>query len=272
MFVTVINDCLDDNVKGRVGTRIAALFGTPPTFVGVGGRLQSDNAADPAEYEAAGCLIDVLDAAEDAAGVVLVNVANRHAKGKKWPNGTPFGYFYVENKLVVSTIDGLSLSLIKKLKLTDTIQLLDIPALVKHLVGEKVISQELADHITHTQFRSFEFQPRVAKWLSDGINVPYTQYSILNTPDAPPAIWYIDNFGNTKTTILPHDIDFIPGKKVQTPFGVVRCYERLKDVPNHETALIIGSSGYKNQRFIEFVVQGLSAAERYNLHIGSQLV
>jgi hypothetical protein len=134
MFVTIINDCTDANVVGRQGTRVASLFGVSPTYVGVGAGLQSDNSADPAELEAAGCLIDVLDAADEEKGVVLVNVANRHSKGKKWPNGTPFGYFYYRNTLVVSTIDGVVLSLVKKLKLVDFVFVMDIPTVLTELV------------------------------------------------------------------------------------------------------------------------------------------
>ncbi len=271
MFVTIINDCTDDNVKGRLGTRVASLFGTAPTYVGVGMNLVTDNASDPAEYEAAGCLIDVIDAA-NSEGVVLVNVANRHGKGKRWPNGTPFGYFILDNVLVVSTIDGLTLSLIKKLGLTDVIRLMDIPTVTKLLAKKDIITQDLAHHITHTQFRSFEFEPRVAKWISEGVVIPHEDYSIANVQTIPNAIWYVDNFGNTKTTLLPKDIAFEPGKKIPTRFGEVTCYSRLKDVPNGETAFIIGSSGYKEQRFLEFVVQGVSAAEKFNLSAGSPIL
>ena len=271
MFVTIINDCIDDNVKGRLGTRVASLFGVSPTYVGVGGHLQTDNSVDPAEHEAAGCLIDVLDAAEDK-GVVLVNVANRHAKGKKWPNGTPFGYFHIDDTLVVSTIDGYSLSLIKKLNLTDTIYVLDIPTVMNHLVRKDLVTEALAEHVIHTQFRSFEFEHRVARWLLDEIALPHEEYAISEVEDLPESIWYIDNFGNTKTTILPEDIEFEVGKKIQTRFGLVPCYNRLKDVPNHEPALIIGSSGYKEQRFVEFIVQGVSAEKQYNLSVGDRVL
>lgn len=270
MFVTVINDCTDFNVRGRIGTRVAGLFGVAPTYVGVGGKLSANNHADPAEYEAAGCLVDVLDTAEGK-GVVLVNVANRHAKGKRWPNGTPFGYFWVQNVLVVSTIDGYSLSLIKKLHLASEIRVFDIPTVMQELARRNVVEEQLAEQIIHTQFRSLEFEPRAAKWLADKIDLPSTVYPLSEIETMPPAVWYIDNFGNCKTTLLPEDIDFAKGKVVQTRFGDVPCFARLKDVPNGHIAFIIGSSGYGDKRFLELVMQGVSVAKKKQLTVGSLL-
>jgi hypothetical protein len=43
------------------------------------------------------------------------------------------------------------------------------------------------------------------------------------------------------------------------------CYDRLKDVPNGEPGIIVGSSGYREHRFIEIVVQGLSAATQFGI-------
>ncbi len=271
MFITLINDCTDENVRGRLGTRISSLFSVTPTFIGVGDNLKSDNSHDPAEYEAAGNLIDVLDAAGSNSGVILVNVANRHGKGKKWPNGTPFGFFYIKNILVISTVDGLVLSLVKKLRLVDDIYLLDIPTVVNKCVKKGIISPILANQITHTQFRSFEFQPLAAKWLINKISLPAKSYSIEQIEDMPRAIWYRDNFGNCKTTLLPKDISFKAGKSIKTKFGLITCFTSLKDVPNNKAALIVGSSGYKDKRFIEFVVQGESAVKKYNLYPGIKI-
>lgn len=271
MFITIITDCTDENVRSRLGTRVSSLFGTPPTIIGVGKSLSSDNSHDPAEYEAAGCLIDTLDSADGERGIILVNVANRHGKGKRWPNGTPFGYFYIKNTLVVSTIDGLTLSLVKKLKLTNSIQLLDIPEIVNQLVHEKLIHESLANQIINTQFRSFEFQPRVAKWLNDEKSIPSATIPITFVADIDKNVWFIDNFGNCKTTILPEEIGFQPEKIIKTAYGDFKCFERLKDVPDGQTAFIIGSSGYEDKRFVELVVQGENAAKKYNFYAGMDI-
>jgi len=271
-FITIINDCFDENVKARLGTRVSSLFGISPTIIGVGGNLVSNNSHDPAEYQAAGCLIDTLDAANGEKGIILVNVANRHGKGKKWPNGTPFGYFYINDTLVISTIDGITLSLVKKLRLINSIQLLDIPEVANKMAEDKIISVVLAMQIINTQFRSFEFQPRVAKWLVDGITVPAASYTLSHVPQVKSAIWYVDNFGNCKTTILPKEIEFENGKDINTNLGVFKCFTRLRDVPNGNKALILGSSGYKNKRFIELVIQGKSAAKEFGLTPSSQVI
>lgn len=271
-FITIINDCFDENVKARLGTRVSSLFGISPTIIGVGGNLVSNNSHDPAEYQAAGCLIDTLDAANGEKGIILVNVANRHGKGKKWPNGTPFGYFYINDTLVISTIDGLTLSLVKKLRLINSIQLLDIPKVANKMTKDKIITDALAMQIINTQFRSFEFQPRVAKWLVDGISVPAASYALSHVPQVKSAVWYVDNFGNCKTTILPKEIEFENGKDINTNLGVFKCFTRLRDVPDGNKALILGSSGYKDKRFIELVIQGESAAKEFGLTPSSQVI
>ncbi len=256
MFVTLITDCQDDNALGRLTTRLSTLFNCHITTIGVGSDL-----------EAAGNLIDTLDASIGEKGIVIVNVAPRHKEAKKWPNGTPFGYFFYKQTLVISSVDGLTLSLVKKFGLTDQIKLMDIPTIVSTLVENGAIIKDLAGHITHTQFRSFEFLPRVAKWLSDGTQIPTSDFPILRSSVSPDTIWWIDNFGNCKTTLLSTDLNFSAGKKINTKFGELTCYNRLKDVPDDQPALIIGSSGLE-ERFLEIVVQGQSAAKLLNIKSG----
>jgi len=261
MFVTIINDCRDQNAFGRQATRAAVLFEAPVITVGV----------EYDELEASGHLVDMLDASEGKEGVILVNVAPRHGRGKKWPNGTPFGYFYIGKTLVVSSIDGLTLSLIKKLNLIDSLSLLDIPEVTRAMVSQNVLSAEEREHIIHTQFRSYDFLPRIAAWIKQELDIPSVTYSLTEATDAPKAIWLIDNFGNCKTTLIASDLEFNVGKKIQTSAGEFICYNRLKDVPNDEAGLIIGSSGYGDDRFLEVVAQGKSAAKHFELKVGSPL-
>lgn len=258
MFITVINDCQDANAFGRQLTRISSLFKFAATPIGVG---------DYNELYAAGNLIDVLDAAGGEEGVVLVNVAPRGGKGKRWPNGTPFGYFYYGKTLIVSSIDGNTLSLIKKLGLASEINVMDIPTVLSFVRERNIIDATTEDYISKSQFRSYDFVPRVAHWLFTGVEVPSTKLSINEIPDAPLAIWLIDNFGNAKTTLLFSDL-IINDNLVKTNFGDLKFYERLKDVPDREPAIIIGSSGIKDQRFVEIIVQGLRAETHFNLKQG----
>jgi S-adenosylmethionine hydrolase len=88
---------------------------------------------------------------------------------------------------------------------------------------------------------------------------------------APLAVWYIDNFGNCKTTAWAEDIKHKAGTILKTQWGKFMCYDRLKDVPNGESGVIVGSSGYREHRFIEIVVQGKSAAAELGIKIGDRL-
>jgi hypothetical protein len=272
MFCTIINDCQDYDAIGRQSTRVASLLGVNPTFVGVHHELNLVEEFTAAELEAAGCLVDVLDGAEGRKGVVLVNVAHRHGKGKKWPNGTPFGYFWYKETLVVSSIDGLALSLVKKLDIAKEIHVMDVPTVMDYLAEKGVVSKEVAEHVKTTQFRSFDFTPRVGAYLVQGGEVPSEIMSIDEVSDAPLAVWFIDNFGNCKTTLLPEEVGFAADSSMETEVGTLGCYSRLKDVPDRERALMIGSSGIEDKRFLEITVQGAHAAKILGLSVGDMVV
>ena len=267
MFVSIINDCSDGNAMNRQASRYASYLNASVFPLGVHDFGDNGNG----ELEAAGNLIDALDAAGGNKGLVAVNVAVRHGKGKKWPNGTPFGYFHYKDTLVISTIDGYCLSLVKKLKLTKKINVLDVPTVIDKMIEQDNYSKEYRKLVVDSQFRSYEFVPRVAKWLMNGIELPHEKYAIEKVANAPDAIWWVDNFGNTVTTLMPEDIKFKPGKKIKTKYGTLTCYDRLKDVPNNEAALIIGSWGIDNRRFVSLVVQGKSAAKQFGLVSGSPI-
>jgi hypothetical protein len=264
MYITIINDCADANASARQQTRVAALFGIQPSFVGVSGSL-----SEAAELEAAGMLIDCLDAAGDAEGIILVNVAPRSGAGKKYQNGTPFCYFRYKNTLILSSVAGLTLSLAKKFKLTGEVRVFDIKASVTKAAEDGLISRAEAEHIVTTQFRSFDFLPRAAKWLYDGRDLGGEVLSLREIPDAPQAVWWVDNFGNCKTTLTKDELP--EGEKVETRCGTLTRYERLSQVPDGEVALIEGSSGLGDSRFLELVIQGQSAAEKFEITAGDTL-
>lgn len=246
---------------GRQATRISTLFGFTPSLVAIN---------NYSELEAAGNIIDVIDASDGQTGVLLVNSAPRHKK--KWPNGTPFGYFYYKKTLIVTTIDGLCLSLIKKLGLASEIMLTDVPTVVDHMIKEGHLDPHLRDTIAKSQFRSYDYMPRLAKWIMDGLEFPYEKYSIDEVEEAPKAVWWIDNFGNCKTTLLAEEVGFEPGKMLKTKFGEIKCYTQLRDVPVGEAAVTIGSSGLDKKRFLEIIVQGKSAAEHFGIQVGSEVI
>jgi len=263
MFVTIINDCADSNEQGRQCTRASLLFpGVNVTFMGV---------HNYSELEAAGNLVDVLDATMGTHGVVMVNSAPRHGAGKKWPNGTPFGFFYYKKTLVVSTVAGMTLSLVKKMGIMNELFVTDLPTVIDHFVALGKFPKEDRDRVVLTQFRSYEYMPLVAKWLMSGEEVPHEKMELSEVPDVGKCIWYVDSFGNCKTTILPEEIGFESGKVLQTKVGELTCYNRLKDVPDGAKGMTIGSSGYKQKRFCEVTVQGQRAATVLSLAPGTAL-
>jgi len=259
MNITIINDCRDANAAGRQITRATSLLGGSASFIGVANDL-----------EAAGNLVDTLDALEGNPGVVFVNVAPRNGKAKKWKNGTPFGYFWYKKIIILSSVDGFTLSLIKKLKLTELINVLDVPKTLDQLVASGILPKESKDSIMKTQFRSYEFLPRIAAFLVQGKKLQGTQFNIKDIPDMPPTIWWIDNFGNCKTTLLSEEIK----KKsyISKRFDTIPYFSRLKNVPNKTIAIITGSSGLGERRFLEVVVQGGSAANELNISVGEGIV
>ncbi|MEI6690991.1 MAG: SAM hydroxide adenosyltransferase [bacterium] len=224
-----------------------------------------------ADLEASGVLIDTLDAAMGKPGIIFANVAPRHGKAKKWENGTPFGHIQIGETHIFTTVDGFTLSLISKYGLADSIEVYDLPTVIKSQIKNGKLEKNLESDIINTQFRSYEFLPRVAKWCLDGDKLPFEKHALSDFLSSPIAIWYIDNFGNCKTTAWSTDFTHVPGTKVKTKWGEVKCYARLKDVPNGETGLIIGSSGLGDRRFIELVVQGHSAAAHFGAQVGDSL-
>lgn len=256
MFITIITDCRDANAKGRQETRYKTLFPeATPTFVGV-----------TSDIEAAGNLIDMLDAAgPEAEGVIAVNVAPRHRGARKWPNGTPFGYLWIGKILVVCTIDGATLSLLKKMGLASSVHVTDIRTVLT-FAGYPA---ETVEHAALSQFRSFDYLPRLAKIVWDKKEAPSEELSFTEIPDALPEVWWIDSFGNCKTTLLPEDVDFASGAHREIVLHGLAieavCFDQLRQVPDYHTGLVLGSSGYGKRRFLELMVQGSSAAKHYNI-------
>jgi hypothetical protein len=278
---SIITDCADNNARARQELRFASLFGVKPAFLGVG--------AIAPDIEAAGNLLDQLNAlanlpalATSTQTIILVNVAPRGNKVKeKWNNGTPFCYFRINNTLVVSTYAGQALSLAHRYGLTNSVELLDVSTVTAAAVEWGELTSEQAERINHTQFRSLEFLPLVAYWLIHNKPVPSETRQIESQPDIHGKVWCIDSFGNAKTTLQPADIDFEEGKVVILADGEpATCYRHLADVPKDATALVIGSSGYGDNSFLEVVVQWQdngfhgsdSAAGRHGFTVGSTIL
>ena len=264
--ITVISDCRDDNAKNRVLARLHSLFpGAATNLIGVNDDL-----------DAGGNLTDIVDARDGKEGLVIVNAAPRGGDhGTRWKNGSPFGAVTLDKTLVVATVAGYTLSFAKKLGLLagiEDLHVFDVQEVLQAQLEQGRFNAEDIARITRTQFRSYEFAPRLAQWLLHEHNLPWLTcpYEI---PSSLPSrkVWWVDNFGNVKTTALPNEIGWRNGEVIHSTKGDVCCYNGLKDVPNLEAGLVIGSSGYGQQRFVELVVKGDSAARRFGLAVGDDI-
>ena len=264
MQITIINDCLDQNAKLRQISRVGSLFeNCSVNCFGVG-----------TELEASGFLVDAIDSFEGRKGIIIANVAPRSKDAKKWKNGTPFGFFWYKETLVVSSVDGLLLSLVKKLNITENFQILDIPKVLE-AIDSKELSADEKQRITNSQFRSFEFLPRVAFWLTQKREIPCQKYNLQEVVDAPQAVWFVDNFGNVKTTLLKGEFDLDNKQAFKIKIGEqdkeFDFYDSLKDLSVGSMGLVLGSSGVGNNRFVEIMMRSGNAAGELGAKIGDKI-
>jgi hypothetical protein len=283
---TIINDCTDDNAKGRQETRVSSITGGPVNYVGLTAPEALD--ADTNRMQAAGHLIDQLDAFDDRPGVLCVHIAPRHANGESGhtANGSQYGYFWYKNVIVVTSMEGSTLSLVKKLGLADTVRALDVGQTLRSMHKKGLVSKDEIEKTKHTQFKSFEYLPRIGAFLLKEGKTAGVDHRIDTVEDAPRGVWFVDNFGNCKTTLVAEEFGFSsaitaaelkaqqeaerngtrvgPLTHVQTKFGLLPLYRRLADAPQGQLALTIGSSGIGSgkgeRRFIELTVLGGNAA------------
>jgi hypothetical protein len=264
MQISIINDCFDENARLRQISRAGALF------LNAGVSCFASNS----ELEAAGFLVDAIDAFEGREGIIMANIAPRNGSAKKWNNGTPFGFFWYNKTLIISSVDGLVLSLCKKLSLLGEFYLLDI-ADTMDFIGDEELDKNTRQRIIKTQFRSYNFLPRAADWLWRGYNLPKEKYNIDKIKDAPEAIWFIDNFGNIKTTLLAENYHYGNGEELSVAVNgknqKIEFYERLKDIPDKTIGLVEGSSGVGDKRFLEIIFQGGNAAQKLGLKNGDSV-
>lgn len=258
MFLTIINDCLDDNAKGRQLSRAGSLLAVSPAFIGV-----------HSDLEAGMHLIDVLDATEGRPGLVLVNVAPRGGHTVQWENGTPFGYFRYHDTLIISTVDGHALSGAKQYLDIDSIELFDLDQAAAAMHAAGFISGAAAERLPRSQFRSFDFTPRVGAFLMSGNTVPTSTHSLETMSPLPSAVWHIDNFGNCKTTLTSDSVGGVD--MIKTRFGTLPVIKQLRDVADATEAIITGSSGIEHTRFLELVAQRSNFAKNHGVRIGDDV-
>ncbi len=257
-IVVIINDCQDDNAKNRQTARVQALFKTMPSFIGVGHEL-----------EAGGNIIDSMDAiGNEHPGVILSNIAPRNGNHK---NGTPFCFFQHNNILVVSTLSSVTFSFVRKMGIKSDIYVIDTEKATEEMASKGYIPSDLIPVLPNSQFRSYDFLPRVGNFIYNENSVTSQLITAGDVRSCPDAIWMKDCFGNCKTTLLQRqgNVKFKEGKTIETAFGSLVCVQKLSDVPEKTAALVLGSSGINNRRLLEVMIRGGNAAEHFNIRAGS---
>lgn len=273
MLIGIVSDCQDANAVARIQFRTASLIPGASFAKPIG--VASD-------IEAAGNIVDLLDASLGQEGVIMVNVAPRHGGAKRHENGSPFGYFFYKKALVIATLDGLTLSLAKQLGVVTRLHRVDIPAVLAEMTVQSKISRKEGAHIAASQFRSFEFAPYLAAWILQSTHFPKEEVALAEIPRAPAdTVWWIDRIEdgdktihNCKlTTVAPRGLT--DGQRVCVHVNGlhrdVSFFHRLRDVPNEKAAVIQGSSGFERHRFLELVVNGGDAAKHFGVVSGDEL-
>lgn len=264
MFVTIISDCNDANESARQLTRANVLFNYPANALRLG--IYSD-------IQSAGNLIDILDAGEGKEGVIILNVAPRFGSAKRWSNGVPFGYFLYKDTVIVLTVNEFVLGLLKKLQIIEEIQVTEISEVLSTLIDEGLVAEEKGEYLVNTQFRSYEYAPKLAKLVKDNVNFPSKILKIVDNKELDKGkIWFIDSFGNCKTTLLREELKISENGFVKTRWGNIKFYERLKDVENDNLGIYIGSSGLGEKRFAEITIQGGNASSGIGINIGDDVL
>lgn len=269
MSITVITDCADDNAAGRIAARTGMLTGMPVQIV----RVAAGTDATAAAHQAAGNLVDQLDAYRGGDGIIMVNVAPRGDEVRtQRENGTPFGFFWYGRTLVVSTIDGGTLSLAAHYRVMDELQVLDIAESAPLLLEADMIDERHAQRMQRSQFRSFDFQPFAAAALWRSLPLASSPQDLSSVPDVDTRIWWIDNFGNAKVTRTAEELMQGQADSISTVYGDLRYTPRLADVPEGETMFVSGSSGIGDHRLLEIVRAGESAAAHLGCSVGDRVL
>lgn len=253
IIIEVNTDCIDpENALIRQTLRYKSLF--PHAEI-------TFNKLSHGDIPLLAGIIDKIDATSFGAvkHLIVCNVAPRTEK--RYDNGGPFCYVHIGNATIIGTPEAFVL--LRKLGIIKTVQQTDVRTVCTAFLSEAFE----VDRIARSQFRSFDYVPLLALWLSEGKTIPCLSLILENEP-IKEQVWLRDNFGNLKTTITSSEIEAhvkkgkvksaINGRKREFPF-----YERLSEVPLGVTAFIVGSSGYGESRFVELVAQGRAVDGKY---------
>ena len=214
-IISIATDCCDWNAKFRLQTRVGTLFGQIPAFGGVFDDLSLG-----------GTVADGIDAATGEPAIVVGNAAARRGCNS---NGSPFGSVQVGKTLVVTTVAGYALSFLQHLGLVNAadVRVFDTEEVLRIAVERGLMDEASAIRAAAAQFRSYEFELHLARWLWDGEDFPSRPLATI--PPLLKQIWWIDDgrsgnlkhFGNCKLSVLPEEVDWQPGRPLPIRIGRV---------------------------------------------------
>lgn len=251
--ITVITDCRDENAKGRLISRLASYLPNKQiNFIGVKN-----------DIEASFCLLDTLDAIENRHCIIVVNIAPR-TNEKRWDNGAPFAEFLFKNARVFATLNNGVFRLLQDFLKEDLqISVYNAPKVIPYL-GVKLESQY---RVMSSQFRSFDFLPKLLVARLKGKELPSEKWTVEKSQEIIHLVTFIDNFGNVKTNMKKNHDDpyliFCASYNVkigERSFNML-FHQHMKDVPDGNLSIVVGSSGLGENRLLEIIKKGDSAVE-----------
>jgi hypothetical protein len=167
---------------------------------------------------------------------------------------------------VATTLNARPLSLVRRELKIKQVYVTDIREVLRAATAWSDLGTAEVQRIADTQFRSLWYLPLLAKWVSEDRPVPSRLDDVPSLGDEDPVVVsVVDNFGNCKFDCRPDDIGFTVGASLPVAGQDVKCYPHLTDVPHGSAGLIPGSSGFD---FVELVIRGASAADRFGLQPG----
>lgn len=245
-LIAIVSDC-GGQAMSRMMTRYMAIH---PDAVCVPYESRS-------LLEAAGNIVDAIDALNGRAGAIVCNSAPR--RDTRGTNGSAIVYLQLGQTTIVSTVGALGL--LKQLMPEMTARAVDVDAFMSDLGAER----------DTFNFRGLEVIPWILRRLRDGENLENVSSQQTAFPAVEPCVWLVDTIcgepTNLKLSVLRSEAPwFKPGTEVEMRLGGaspkgIGCFERLTHVPAGQLGIYEGSSGLDNERFLEIAVMGGSAAK-----------
>lgn len=252
--IAIVSDC-GGQAMGRMILRTLSLFPNSQVVPFICDSLAA----------ACGNLVDAIDAGVD---IVLCNSAPR--RDTRETNGDGIVYLEINGTLIVSTLGALGLLAKFVPEASLKVQEVNVAAFMEAFGST---------NRSRFNFRGLEVIPFLAQTLRRGHDLAELCRVRYIVPPAQPFVWLVDEIEgrptNLKLSVLRSDLpEFAQGRTIEVKFNgqdrnyLVRCYERLTDIPSGELGIYEGSSGMGNERFLEIALLGGSASNLLEVQRG----